>query len=208
MTVRSPSRPVGRFSYDVLADTWHWDDEVFRIHGYPPGSVEPTTQLVLDSKHPDDRGRVRDVLGQVTIQGGPFSLSYRIIGCDGVERHVVLVGEGAVYERHDVTMIEGFYLDLTPDFSDEVEQFVQAALEESAETRATIEQAEGVLMLAYGLDPYQAFAMLRWWSRNRSIEVPALAATLVELAYAGQITDADLREQTTALLHPVDRPEQ
>lgn len=42
---------TGRFTYDAAADKWDWDDEVFRVHGYAPGSVRPTTELVTASKH-------------------------------------------------------------------------------------------------------------------------------------------------------------
>jgi hypothetical protein len=203
VTTLPQARNTGRFSYDVVTGQWEWGDEVFRIHGYQPGSVRPTTQLVLASKHFEDRQRVKDLLARVISFGGPFSIAYRIIGGDGVERHVVLVGEGALCEPEDVTTISGYYIDLTADFTVESEQHAQAAVEASAESRATIEQAKGVLMLAYGLESEQAFAMLRWWSRNRNIKIRDLATRLVELACAGQITDADLRGQTDALLHDV-----
>jgi hypothetical protein len=75
--VTSPpqGRQTGRFSFDVLTGKWDWDDDVFRIHGYEPGSVEPTTELVLESKHPDDRARVEALLNRISAVGGTFSIS-------------------------------------------------------------------------------------------------------------------------------------
>ncbi|ETW21797.1 hypothetical protein MGAST_23670 [Mycobacterium gastri 'Wayne'] len=32
------------------------------MHGYEPGSVVPTTKLLLSHKHPDDRAHVQDLL--------------------------------------------------------------------------------------------------------------------------------------------------
>lgn len=195
-------RTTGRFTFDVATAKWDWDDEVYLIHGYEPGGVTPTTELVHESKHPDDRQRVMSLLQRVTTTGEAFSLSYRIIRKDGVERRVALVGEGrALGPGSVVDTIEGYYLDLTEDFEAESEEMAQAAVAASAESRATIEQAKGVLMLAYGLEPNAAFAMLRWWSRNRNVKVRDLASRVVAAAVSGQFTHADLRSLIDTALH-------
>lgn len=196
-------RPTGRFSYDVPSGKWQWDEDVFRIHGYEPGTVEPTDDLVLASKHPDDRERVELLLERIAKEGGSFSISYRLIGGDGVERRVVMVGDGAMCGPGEVGTIDGYYLDLTDDFVEESEEYAAQAVEASAESRAVIEQAKGAVMLAYGLDSEQAFAMLRWWSRNRNIKVRDLAVRLVELAGTGEASDGDLRGRFDALLHDI-----
>jgi hypothetical protein len=201
VTTRSQGRQPGRFSFDVLTGKWDWDDEVFRIHGHQPGSVKPTTELVLASKHPEDRERVRALLDLVSHTGEPFSISYRIIAADGVERRVVLVGEGGLCEPDETTIVEGFYIDLTTDFTVEAEGAASAAVQASARNRAVIEQAKGALMLAYGLDSDAAFSMLRWWSKNRNIKVRDLARRLVEVAGHGEIADTDLQVALDALLH-------
>ena len=204
MTSPPHASQIGRFSYDVTTEKWDWDDDVFRIHGFEPGSVEPTTELVLESKHPDDRARVKALLEQVSANGGSFSISYRLIGGDQVERRVVLVGDGEMCEPDDcVTTIDGYYLDLTEDFAEESEEYAQAAVEASTESRAVIEQAKGALMLAYGLDSDQAFAMLRWWSRNRNVKVRDLAVKLVEIARAGSVSDTELRTNIDTQLHDI-----
>jgi PAS domain-containing protein len=199
---------TGRFSFDVLTGKWDWDDEVFRIHGYQPGSVEPTTELVLERKHPGDRARVQALLDQVGREGGPFSISYRLVRVDGCERRVVLVGEGALCDPGDVTTIDGYYIDLTEDFAEESEEYAAAAVEASAENRAVIEQAKGALMLAYGLEADQAFSMLRWWSRNHNVKVRELSARLVVAAGSGEISDADLRGAIDAQLHDITAPDE
>jgi len=207
VTPSSTGRPTGRFSFDVLSGKWQWDEDVYRIHGYVPGTVEPTTELVLASKHPDDRERVRALIERISREGGPFSISYRLIAADGVERRVVLVGEGALCDPDDVTTLDGYYIDLTADFEEESEEHAAAAVEASAEHRAAIEQAKGALMLAYGLDSEQAFAMLRWWSRNRNVKVRDLAVRLVELAGAGEVSDTELRGRIDTTLHDLTRKE-
>jgi PAS domain-containing protein len=195
------SRPTGRFSYDTLSGKWEWDDEVFRIHGLEPGSVTPDTELVLASKHPDDRERVARLIEEVSRTGVAFSISYRILLGDGTDRRVVLVGEGQFGAEEQPTRVEGFYIDLTPDFAEENEEYAKQAVAASAQSRAAIEQAKGALMLSYGLDPDQAFAMLRWWSRNRNVKVRDLAERIVVLATEGEATDEGLRRSIDSALH-------
>ena len=38
-----PPQRVGSFEYHYDADTWKWSDTVARMHGYEPGTVQPTT---------------------------------------------------------------------------------------------------------------------------------------------------------------------
>jgi hypothetical protein len=194
---------VGRFTCNIVAGTWEWDDEVFRIHGLEPGSITPTTDYLLNCKHPEDRERVAAVLHQASATGEPFSISYRLIGADDVERRVVLVCEGGVCEDDVVTSIDGYYIDLTADFRAESEEFASEAVAASAEHRATIEQAKGSLMLAYGLDADQAFAMLNWWSSHRNLKVRELAARLVGTWESGSASNSELRQRFDALLHDI-----
>jgi hypothetical protein len=194
---------VGRFTCNIVARTWEWDDEVFRIHGLEPGSITPTTEYLLNCKHPEDRERVAAVLLQASATGEPFSISYRLIGADGVERRVVLVCEGGVCEGDVVTSIDGYYIDLTADFRAESEKFASEAVAASAEHRATIEQAKGSLMLAYGLNADQAFAMLNWWSSHRNLKVRELAARLVETWGSGSASSSELRQRFDTLLHDI-----
>jgi hypothetical protein len=194
---------VGRFTCDLASGTWTWDEEVYRIHGLEPGAIAPTTDYVLNCKHPEDRERVAAVIAEASRTGAPFSISYRLIGADGVERRVVLVCEGGVCEDDKVTSIEGYYVDLTADFRAESEEFASEAVAASAEHRAIIEQAKGSLMLAYGLDADQAFAMLNWWSSHRNVKVRDLAARLVATWELGSATSEELRLRFDALLDDI-----
>ena len=48
---------VGWFRFYFDDDRWEWSAQVERMHGYLPGSVTPTTEMVLAHKHPDDTAR-------------------------------------------------------------------------------------------------------------------------------------------------------
>jgi hypothetical protein len=194
---------VGRFTYDIKSGTWTWDDEVFRIHGLAPGSIEPTSDYMLQCKHPEDRERVTEALALAADTGEPLSVPYRLIGEDEVERKVVLVCEGGMCDEDDdrITSVGGYFIDLTEQFAAESEGVAREAVAASAEHRAAIEQAKGGLMLAYGVDADQAFAMLTWWSRNKNVKVRDLAERLVDTVRTGGSSDSGLRSAIDRLLH-------
>lgn len=199
------TRQAGRFVYDVRADRWQWDDTVYRIHGYEPGEVEPTTELFLRHKHDGDRERVEELFWRAVTSGEPLNMTYRLI-VHGEERRVVFVGSGVLGEDGKVDRLVGYYLDLTPEFDASESAAADAAVEASAAGRATIEQAKGVLMVGYGLAPDAAFAMLRWWSRNRNVKVRDLAERLVEVAQEGHVTHPGLRSMLDGLLEDLTAP--
>jgi len=90
----APGWPLaGSFKYHAREDRWEWSDEVAVMHGYEPGTVTPTTELVLAHKHPDDKPTVAQLIEQVRRLGIPFSSRHRIIGTAGKIHVVVVVGD-------------------------------------------------------------------------------------------------------------------
>lgn len=79
---------VGRFKNWFGQRRWEWSDEVARMHGYAPGEVKPTTELLLSHKHPEDRGRMEALIVSVE-DGGAFSSRHRIIDTAGKVREVL-----------------------------------------------------------------------------------------------------------------------
>ena len=61
MRARRPQR-VGWFRFYFDDDRWEWSPQVEKMHGYLPGSVTPTTEMVLAHKHPDDYRQIADTL--------------------------------------------------------------------------------------------------------------------------------------------------
>jgi hypothetical protein len=80
-----------RFYFDK--DRWEWSGEVERLHGYQPGTVNPTTELVLSHKHPEDYTPVAATLDDVRRTHKPFSTRHRIITVQGDTRDVIVIGE-------------------------------------------------------------------------------------------------------------------
>ena len=49
---------VGNWAWNLKTGQMQWSDEVYRIFGYDPGSIQPTEELLLSSVFPDDREMV------------------------------------------------------------------------------------------------------------------------------------------------------
>ena len=90
---RGVGERVGSFCFYSAEQRWEWSVAVARMHGYEPGEVIPTTELIMSHKHPDDAPSVAVVIEQVTRYGQPFSSRHRIIDTGGVVHVVVVVGD-------------------------------------------------------------------------------------------------------------------
>lgn len=102
------------------------------MHGYEPGSVMPTTELVLSHKHPDDREKVAATLQEIRRTRQAFSTRHRIYDTAGQMRHVVVVGDRLYDDAGAVIGTYGFYVDVTPAMVDECEAMVSEAVGEIA----------------------------------------------------------------------------
>jgi hypothetical protein len=172
--------PVGYFTYLVAEDRWTWSDGIYALHGYAPGEVPATTEVLMRHKHPDDRARTLEQLETASRDGRPFSCYHRIITCAERVRSVLAVGRGRLSETGEVASVEGFYVDLTDVRRTETQADVEIALARIAEHRAVIEQAKGVLMFATGCDADAAFDLLRRRSMTGNAKLHDVARHLVD----------------------------
>ena len=172
---------VGRFAFFLAEQRWEWSEPVERMHGYEPGTVTPTTELLLSHKHPDDRQRVAAVLSRV-VQGEPFGSRHRIIDTSGHTHWVIVVGDSMVDDGGTIVGTSGFYIDVT----EALQSDITAVVSQLAESRAEIEQAKGLLMAAYGISADRAFDILVWRSQETNIKVRELAHRFVN-AMAGSL---------------------
>jgi hypothetical protein len=172
--------PVGHYTYVPATDRWTWSEGIYTLHGYQPGEVPATTEVLLRHKHPDDRARVTDVLETVIRDGRPYSCYHRVIDRHERVRSVLAVGRGVLGDTGEVAAVEGFYADLTDVRRTETQADVEAALMRIAEHRAVIEQAKGVLMFATACDSDAAFDLLRRRSMTMNVKLHEVAHHLVD----------------------------
>jgi PAS domain S-box-containing protein len=181
---------VGWFRFYVDEDRWEWAPEVERMHGYLPGSVTPTTDLVLSHKHPDDYRQVADTIDEIRRTRQAFSSRHRICDAQGHVHHVVVVGDQLRDNNGEVIGTHGFYIDVTPSEQARQDQ-VSAAVAEIAENRAIIEQVKGMLMVIYGIDAAAAFDLLKWRSQETNVKLRLLAEQIAvdfpSLSHGGTI---------------------
>ncbi|EME22081.1 PAS and ANTAR domain-containing protein [Rhodococcus triatomae] len=179
---------VGSFRFTLRDQRWDWSDEVAAMHGYPPGAVTPTTELLLSHKHPDDRDAVAATLADTVEKGAPFCSRHRIVDTAGHTRHVLVVADQEIDEHGDLLGTAGFYIELDDTDHHEGEQpesDAAHALPDIVRARAAIEQAKGALMLVYGISADRAFDVLTWRSQESNVKLRLLAHQLV-----AEFTDA------------------
>jgi PAS domain S-box-containing protein len=186
---------VGRFRFYIDGQRWEWSENVERLHGYEPGTVTPTTELLLSHKHPDDRPQVAAVLERVA-DGEPFSSRHRIIDTAGRTHWVIVIGDRMLDGTGAVIGTSGFYVDYT----DTMQSDISAAVSKVAEARAEIEQAKGLLMAAYGISADRAFDILVWRSQETNVKVRDLARRFLA-AMAGTLTAGTRMQVDHALLN-------
>jgi ANTAR domain/PAS fold len=175
----APQR-VGWFRFYFDDQRWEWSEQVQRMHGYQPGTVAPTTELVLSHKHPDDRGQVAATIDDILNTRKSFSTRHRIVDTSGNVHHVIVVGDRLYDDRGAVVGTHGFYVDVSRLPDPEHEDRLTAKLAEIAGKRAAIEQAKGMLMLIYRIDDDAAFNLLRWLSQEANVKLRVLAEQIIE----------------------------
>ena len=175
--IGGPPQRVGRFEYRYDTDEWTWSDTVARIHGYQPGEITPTTELVLSHKHPDDLTHVRALLAQTAA---PFSSRHRIITTSGETRKVVVVGDAVTDHNDRVVATRGFYIDVTDSFVADLRESVDEEMEVVLVHREVIDIAKGMLMATYRISADAAFGVLRWRSQELNVKLFNIAERLVD----------------------------
>lgn len=126
-----------------------------------PPTSHPTTDLTIDGTDTPDA---------LDGSAGPSGMVHALAREDvGPARRVARLAS-TTGNRSDGTQADGLGL------------LDEHALRQLLSTQPVIEQAKGLLMGHYRLDPDQAFAVLRRWSSSSHVKVRELAAQLVEAA--------------------------
>ncbi|MET4222889.1 PAS and ANTAR domain-containing protein [Oerskovia enterophila] len=173
---------TGQWRYDLITERWWWSPETYRIHGFEPHEVVPTTDLVLAHKHPDDREQFRQIMEAAKVSGDPFHSVHRIMNARGRERVITLVGQGRRHiDTGEVMELMGYFVDTTAPVCERAETMAGDHIRAAAAHRGTIEQAKGILSVTHGLTIDEAFEVLRATSNQHNVPVRELAARLINL---------------------------
>lgn len=176
--------PSGAFVYWIAEDRWEWSEGMFHVHGFEPGEVVPTTELVLSHKHPEDLASVSTILGKAFDEGRGFVCQHRIIDARRREHTVISFGFPERDGAGSVHAVRGVVADISEQVAHETREAADAAVRGATATRAIIDQAKGCLMARYGLSPDEAFGVLRAVSNHTNRKLHDLAAAIVDLLAA------------------------
>ncbi len=189
---------IGHFR--AVSDSgWWWADEVYEIFGLPAGSVNPSWELIRAHIIEDDRATADAQCAQAFRHVGAFSWSHRICAADGVLRSLLVVGDSHVLgdapddDIRAALQMSGYVIDLTDLRLQAARSAATEAVVRSAEHRAEIEQAKGILMFAYQVDADAAFALLVWHSQHSNRKLSSIAASVVTSVSSQALASSDLR---------------
>lgn len=151
--------------HDLDDGSWWWSPESYALHGFGVGEVVPTTDLVLSHVHADDR----DAWWSTLRSGDTTPRHIRLLDARGGVRHVVGLA------RQEDRTVEATLLDVTHVVRTEGARVATEQITAATASRATIEQAKGVVAAAYGVDPEAAFDLLRETSMRSNVTLRRLA---------------------------------
>jgi PAS domain S-box-containing protein len=104
---------IGSWRWNARTDSVEWSDELYRIYGLEPRSIEITFDSFLERVHPADRERVVREVTAALEKGARFGYDERIIRPDGMVRQLQTVGEADRDEEGRVVGLIGACRDVT-----------------------------------------------------------------------------------------------
>jgi PAS domain S-box-containing protein len=104
---------MGLWVWDLQEGTVQWSDEVYRIVGREPGSVESTLETWLKFIHPEDVAGVHNAVMQTRESGKEYHQQYRVVWPDGAVRWLESQGKCQRDSERKVTRVVGVLADVT-----------------------------------------------------------------------------------------------
>jgi PAS domain S-box-containing protein len=108
---------VGHWLWDEIEGTCiSCSEELARIHGVSVAefmAISSSMEADIDWAHPDDRERFARTMHEVKEHAIGFDIEYRIVGKDGVVRHVREIGEPIFDDNGVYVRSRGVVQDIT-----------------------------------------------------------------------------------------------
>lgn len=104
---------VGYWERDLVNDTLHWSDQVYRILGLDPVSTEPSFEMLVERIPEEEQEEFQDMIGEIRQADSRFEFEHRILRRDGTERIVREQGRPVRSESGAVVEVRGAMLDVT-----------------------------------------------------------------------------------------------
>lgn len=104
---------VGNWTWDIRANDIQWSDELYRIYGLEPGSVQLDYEKYISIVHPRDRDKVQRQVEKSTRTGESWQFTHRLLHNDGQERIIFATGEVIHDAQGEPVMMLGTAQDIT-----------------------------------------------------------------------------------------------
>jgi PAS domain S-box-containing protein len=130
----------GSWDWDIDSGTTRWSDELFRIFGHEPGSIEVTHDTFFVSLHPEDHDRALAAMNTALAGTVPYDIECRIVRPDGEVRSLHCRGQIRRDEAGHPSLMSGIVLDITDRTRAEL-----ALKKSEAHFRALIEHSSDII---------------------------------------------------------------
>lgn len=140
---------LGSWEWHVGTDSSVWSDQLYRLLGREPGSVEPSGRVFMQTLHPDDLSGYSAALEVALARGTPLDTTFRVVHADGTVLHLHAQGTVDVDASGRAVRLAGTLLDVS-------ERAAAAQAEQASEERyRQIVKAAGDII--YEVDPAGRF---------------------------------------------------
>jgi PAS domain S-box-containing protein len=136
---------LGSWEWDVPADRVNWSDEMHRLFGTSPDEFDESYQAYLARIHPEDRGRVDEIVRGAFATGASFEFDHRVLRTDG--EVLVLHAHGEVTLGGDgrAVRMTGTAQDVTAQRRAEEASLRLAAIVEQTDAAILANDTEGII---------------------------------------------------------------
>ena len=176
---------TGSFGWNVSSGEIYWSDESFRIFGYDK-TLSPTTDMVLQRIHPEDRALVKSTVDLASKEGKDIDLEHRLLMPGGSIKNIHVLAHVTLDEASQLEF-NGAVMDITA--AKRAEEELHKARTELAHVARVTTLGELTASIAHEVNQplsgimTRASAALRWLS-GESPNVEKARETLRQIVEA------------------------
>lgn len=104
---------AGTWEWDLRTNENYWSEEVWRLYGLDPNSVEPSYEAWAQAIHPDDRPKVEKAVMEASANGTRLSTEWRVNGRPEKERWLMSIGQPVPDASGNVARYVGIVIDIS-----------------------------------------------------------------------------------------------